>query len=224
MTATAFQDRLALLIKLAGGTPELARRSGVATTSINNYRRGATEPKGAVIARLADGGGVRVEWLLTGAEPMLPGALKAEEPHAGYAHIPLLDVRARGGNQGSVVDDEQVLDALAFKEEWIRQELRVHPTDLRLIYVEGNSMEPVLASGDIILIDHTDTTARRESIYVIRMDGALLVKQLQRLPGGVLRVISRNEAYEPFTLKTADVAEGGEIAIIGRVVWACRRF
>lgn len=85
-------------------------------------------------------------------------------------------------------------------------------------------MEPDLRAGDIILIDHTDTTARREGIYVIRMDNALLVKQLQRLPGGTVKVMSRNPAYEPFTVAIASLEEHNGFAVIGRVVWACRRF
>jgi phage repressor protein C with HTH and peptisase S24 domain len=93
-----------------------------------------------------------------------------------------------------------VENVLAFKEDWIRRELRASPDDLRLIYVQGDSMEPDLRAGDIILIDHTDTHARREGIYVLRMEDALLVKQVQRMPGGVLRLISRNPAYEPILL------------------------
>jgi transcriptional regulator with XRE-family HTH domain len=142
---------------------------------------------------------------------------RVAEPRAGYAYIPLLDVRARAGSAGETVGHEPIVDVLAFKEEWIRRELRSSPGDLRLIYVEGDSMEPDLRPGDIVLVDHTDTTARREGIYVLRREDALLVKRLQLLPGGVIRAISRNEAYEPFSLSE-------EYVIIGRVVWACRRF
>jgi phage repressor protein C with HTH and peptisase S24 domain len=55
------------------------------------------------------------------------------------------------------------------------------------------------------------------------MDDALLVKQLQRLPGGLLRVISRNQAYEPFTVQASELDAPAGLSIIGRVVWACRR-
>lgn len=143
---------------------------------------------------------------------------------AGYVYIPLYDVKAGAGRSVVVDDGEHPVDALAFRDEWIRQTLRVAPNDLRLIYVEGDSMEPDLRSGDIILIDHTDRTARREGIYVIRMDGSLLVKQIQRLPGGIVKVTSRNAAFEPFTVPAAQLEENTEFAIVGRVVWACRRF
>lgn len=140
-----------------------------------------------------------------------------------YAHIPLYDVRAAAG-KGELVTTETPVDVLAFKEDWIRRELRVRPEDLRLIYVEGDSMEPDLRSGDIILVDHTDTGARREGIYVLLLDGALLVKTLQRLPGGVIRVISRNESYEPFSVKADELdTAAAAVVIVGRVVWTCRR-
>jgi len=149
--------------------------------------------------------------------------LRLESPRAGYVYIPLYDVNAAAG-KGALVERESVSDVLAFKRDWIRQELHAQPADLSLIYVEGDSMEPDLRAGDIVLLDHTDTRARREGVYVIRMDGALLVKQLQRLPGGIVKVISRNAAYEPFTVKMVDVDEPNGFAVIGRVVWACRRY
>ena len=152
-----------------------------------------------------------------------PPSLVAQEPRSGYAYIPLLDVRAAAGN-GALVDGENEIDVLAFKKDWIRRELHVSSDNLRLIYVEGDSMEPDLRAGDIVLLDHTDTSARREGIYVLRMDGALLVKMLQRLPGGIVKVISRNTAYESFTIMAAELEDGNGTAIVGRVVWACRRF
>lgn len=59
--------------------------------------------------------------------------------------------------------------------------------------------------------------ARREGVYVLRMDSALLVKQLQRLPGGMIKVISRNPAYEPFTIKTAELARIFQCAVEGAI-------
>ncbi len=148
-----------------------------------------------------------------------------QEPTPRYVYLPLYEVRAAAGGASAVAEHlEHAVDVLAFKEDWIRRELRASPDDLRLIYVEGDSMEPDLRAGDIILIDHTDNRAAREGIYVIRMDDALLVKQLQRLPGGVVKVISRNPAYEPFTVAADKLQEHNGFAVIGRVVWACRRF
>lgn len=151
-------------------------------------------------------------------------AWRVEEPRAEYVYVPLLDVRARAGERGAVVESERVVDVLAFRDEWIRHELRARPEDLRLIYVEGDSMEPDLRAGDIILLDLTDTEARREGVYVVRLDGALLLKQVQRLPGHRLRLTSRNPAYAPIEVRLDDIAESGDLAIVGRVVWHAARY
>lgn len=220
MKGTSFRDRLSSVVERVGSAAELARRSGISDRSIRGYIAGETEPKADVVVRLAVAAGVSVEWLLTGeGEPLVTG--RGGAPREGYVHLPLYDVRAAAGG-GRSVDEERVVNVLAFREDWIRSELRARPQDLSLIYVEGDSMEPLLRSGDIILVDHTDTEARREGIYVMRLDGALVVKQVQRLPGAVLRLVSANPAYEPFTLRLEGLDESA--AIIGRVVWACRRF
>lgn len=212
-----------------GGVQELAKVTGISESQLYRIVGGENEAKVGALASIATAGGVSVEWLVMGdaaadhAES-LGGSFRVAEPAAGYANIPLYDVRARAGNNGTHVDGEKQVNELAFREDWIRRELRVSPKDLRLIHVEGDSMEPDLRSGDIILVDHTDTAARREGVYVIRMDNALLVKALQRLPGGVIKVTSRNSAYVPFNVNASDVESSDDFSIIGRVVWACRRF
>lgn len=211
-----------------GGVPELREATGISESTLYRIIGGESEAKAGQLAAIARAGKVSIDALVTlNYDSALERALDAAggpEPASGYANIPLYDVRARAGNNGAQVEAEKQVNELAFREDWIRRELRVSPKDLRLIHVEGDSMEPDLRSGDIILVDHTDTAARREGVYVIRMDNALLVKALQRLPGGVIKVASRNPSYETFSVNSVDVESSDDFSIIGRVVWACRRF
>jgi phage repressor protein C with HTH and peptisase S24 domain len=217
----------------------MAARSGIPFDTYAKYESGAAAPGAKALAALsragvnvqlvllgdeAREGNVAGRWPSAGRGEISSPALGVAEPKADYVYLPLIDVSAAAGGGAIVGEGEHAVDALAFKADWIRRELHVAPEDLRLIYVEGDSMEPDLRAGDIILVDHTDTLARREGIYVIRMDGALLVKQLQRLPGGAVKVISRNPTYEPFTIPTVKIEEPNGFAVLGRVVWACRRF
>ena len=237
-------DRIRRAAQIAGSGDALSQKAGIPRSTLETYLTGEAEPKASRLAAIARAAGVSPDWLLTGEGSEFPdtehrpgvrtttreredsysGIRGVAEPGARYVYLPLYDLRAAAGT-GSVVDDgEHQVDVLAFKEDWIRRELRATPADLRLIYVEGDSMEPDLRAGDIVLVDHTDTVGRREGIYVIRMDGSLLVKQLQRLPGGVVKLTSRNSAYEPFTVPAERLEEHNGVAVIGRVVWACRRF
>lgn len=145
--------------------------------------------------------------------------IQLNEPSSKYVDIPLYDVRAAAG-AGSVVDSEHIVDVLHFTKSWIRHELHASPNDLYLIYVDGDSMEPTLRPGDVILVDHRDIGPSRDGIYVLRMDGALLVKRLQRLPGGNINVASDNASYEPFTINVSALPQ--DFAIVGRVVWSGR--
>ena len=205
--------------------------------SWQRYETGLQMPGGHVIASIARQG-INANWLLTGEGSMLLEDLAAHQgqtpnkwfeqvgvsaKHYGdeYALVPIYDVRAAAGH-GAAVEFEQVTDALMFKRQWINQELHANAADLYLIYVDGESMEPTLRPGDIILIDRRSAQAvPRDGIYVLRIDGSLLVKRLQRLPGRRVTVSSDNPAYAPFEL-TLDAA-GEDIAIVGRVVWSGRR-
>lgn len=152
----------------------------------------------------------------------VPAPHRVEQPLSGYVVIPLYNgVRAAAGG-GALVEHETPDDALVFKEQWVRIELGARPQDLYLIRVAGDSMEPTLRSGDVILVDRRATRPDREGVYILRMNDMLLVKRLQALPGGVVRVSSDNTAFSPFDIQAADVG-GPELAIIGRVVWTGRR-
>lgn len=160
---------------------------------------------------------------------------KALQERAAYisdfVYIPLYDMRGRGesvtaraGEKVTRGNGDIAPRALAFNHAWVRQALHMAPDDLRLIFVETDSEEPDLRPGDIIVVDYTDTKASREGIYVISMDGAILIKRLQRLPGGIVKVTSKNAAYEPFTVAASDLETHAHFSILGRVVIGCRRF
>lgn len=213
----------------------IADKAGISEGTVRNLLGGAT-PRLDNILRIADATGVSASWLATGEGTMVagtaaPGGAQVEAPvsasrqvkeaNGEYDLVPLYDVRAAAGH-GAVVEDEQVIDSLAFKRQWIQQELHASPGDLYLIYVDGESMEPTLRPGDVILVDRRSAEAvPRDGIYVLRMDGSLLVKRVQRLPGRQVKVTSDNPAYEPFNLSLE--TPGEDLAIVGRVVWAGRR-
>jgi phage repressor protein C with HTH and peptisase S24 domain len=79
-------------------------------------------------------------------------------------------------------------------------------------------MKPTLRSSDTILLDRSATKPDREGIYLLFMNGVLLVKRLQALPGKIIKVVSDNPAYEDFTVRLAEMHKQ-DFVILGRVVW-----
>ncbi len=83
--------------------------------------------------------------------------------------------------------------------------------------VDGDVTQPTLKNGSMIMVNR-DVDNLSDGIYVMRYDCNLLVKRLQMLPGGIIRVKSDNSMYDPWEITKAQL-HGDELALIGRVVW-----
>jgi len=133
----------------------------------------------------------------------------------GYVLLPLVEARAAAGNHGGLSSDN-IVDFIAFSEVYLRQTLRRNPKNLALLTASGDSMDPTIRDGDLLLVD---TSARRiegSRIYVLAIGGALMVKRIQlRLDGSVV-VKSDNAVYEPEVL-AAD--QTSTLNILGQVIW-----
>lgn len=132
--------------------------------------------------------------------------------------IPRLALGASAG-AGSLDDDERASGAMAFDALWLR-DLGVRGAGASIIRVDGESMAPTLSDGDEIMVDHDDRGDRlRDGIYVLRLDGVLMVKRVALGPRrGRFSVISDNAHYPDWM----DI-DPALVAIVGRVVWTGRR-
>lgn len=132
-----------------------------------------------------------------------------------YTLIPFYsNVEASAGN-GSVVYDEFEVSHLAFKREWLRHK-GLQRDKLSLIRVRGDSMEPTLYDGDILLVDNRIDRVIDDSIYIIQADHHLVVKRLQQAIDGSLLVISDNSRYERQKINSDQLTS---LKIAGRVCW-----
>jgi repressor LexA len=94
--------------------------------------------------------------------------------------------------------------------------LGVRPAAASMIRVRGDSMERTLSDGDEILVDgDRRMPGPRDGLFVLRLDGALMVKRL-RMAGAQVEVISDNPRYE------TRLCEADAVAVVGRVVWLGR--
>lgn len=74
-------------------------------------------------------------------------------------------------------------------------------------------MEHTLNEDDLLLIDKSQRRPSNGHIYIVYVQGALIVKRLQMLPSGDVLVLSDNKLYpeERVSLEQLD--------IVGRAVW-----
>ncbi|WP_370187225.1 helix-turn-helix transcriptional regulator [Qipengyuania sp.] len=140
-----------------------------------------------------------------GADPDHVRARVADD----FIAVPRLPLDASAG-PGAFSAEEISFDAFRFSRRWLR-EMGLEGADLTAIRVEGDSMEPVLRSGDEIFVDRNKRSG--EGIHVVRIGDALHVKQVQASAPGRLMLVSANDSYAPIDLARE------EVEVIGRVVW-----
>lgn len=215
--------------------PEMAAKLNVSTTTIVNYETGRRKPDVDFLIDFAEiSGKSLIYWLGLRVEASTSaGAAKANallnavadaygssttQAEKPYVSLPLYDIRdatnaVSASGKGRVADE-----MLQFSTAWIKRELGAAPSDLFLVIVDDESMTPTLRPGDTILLDRRATKPDREGVYILKMNGVSMVKRLQILPGGIVKVVSDNPAYETFTIRLSDINDR-DFAILGRVVW-----
>ncbi|WP_164885872.1 S24 family peptidase [Paenirhodobacter populi] len=141
-----------------------------------------------------------------------------------YAQIPLHDAMLAAGN-GLHNETEQVIEQLAFRKDWLKK-MGLAASAARLARVQGDSMQPTLWHGDIILIDTASPPPqirpkdakdlRRPPIYALLDDGEARVKRVERPSNDLTLLISDNPDFSP------DPRQGRaqeKLHVIGKVVW-----
>jgi phage repressor protein C with HTH and peptisase S24 domain len=208
--------RLDQAIAQSGGPSAVARRAEMYLGTLNRYRGGRELPSSALVS-LARATGVRLEWLATGEGPMQGDSTPAEAPATppGHVLLPLLEARAAAGNHGGLRSDHLV-DFIAFSESFLKHTLRRAPQNLALLTASGDSMDPTIRDGDLLLVDTSARDIQSSRVYVLEVNGALLVKRIQVRLDGSLIVKSDNAAYEAEVLRAEDA---GTLRILGQVVW-----
>lgn len=130
-----------------------------------------------------------------------------------FVPIPRYAVEASAGH-GALVCDEEGSGYYAYSRKFLERR-GLQPDKLAVISVKGDSMEPELYDGDLILLDRAQTEPRDSRIYAVRYNSDLFVKRVMELPGNRIQLLSSNPNYPPITVEAADL-DG--IQIIGRVI------
>ena len=180
-------------------------------TTVSSIEAGKREPSKEVLYNLAVKYAISLNWIFTGEgekslpKSLVPEMVLSESFGNGAFRIPVLDQSLSAG-KGQLLPDSDVSTGYIA----VPKELKRYGNNLTALYVNGDSMEPTLQRGDLIVCDSCGWDG--EGIYALRMDGCGYVKRLARKPGKIV-VISDNPKYEAWE----EPAESQAIDIIGRV-------
>jgi phage repressor protein C with HTH and peptisase S24 domain len=153
-------------------------------------------------------------------QPDAEGRKRPRRSAAGFSPITEIDVRASAGPGSFHEGLEEAKTTWLFPDDVIRHEFRARAEDLHIVTIDGDSMEPMLSSGDRIMVDTSRRIPAPPGIFVIWDGMGIVAKRIEHVPHSEpTRVIikSLNPEYQTYERNAEDVN------IVGRVVWASKR-
>lgn len=204
---------------------QISEKLGIPSTTWASWENGQSQPKLDMLCILRQMG-LEISGLTTNFSPVAPQEVidikikevsekstkkesstitPPQELNQNDFVVPILDQSLSAGKGQILPDDDNPIGYIA-----VPKELKRYGNKLAAIYVNGDSMEPTLQRGDLVVCDSCGWDG--DGIYALRMDGCGYVKRLARKPGKLV-VISDNPKYETWE----ETTESEAVSIIGRV-------
>lgn len=205
---------------------DLAKRAEVSQGAISHLENGTSENT-RHLAAIAKALGVATEYLTDGSQPlvsdiaplsdyMVVGGDGTDIKSDDYVMIDQYDVVGSCGN-GHLMGDVAVKGGLVFKRDWIKT-MGISSDNLATIYAQGDSMNPTIEDGQVLLVDKSATQPQSTKIYIICIDGQLYIKRLINLyDKWVMRSDNPDKSSYPDIEISAETMSNVDVQ--GRIVW-----
>jgi SOS-response transcriptional repressor LexA len=131
--------------------------------------------------------------------------------------VPKVAARLCAGGGSFEVDAEPVA-SFRLPRSWLLS--LGSPAAMVFMDVVGDSMEPGIQDGDMVLIDRANTRLHKSSIWAVGVEDAIYLKRVARNDGGVV-LHSDNPAYSDMRLQGDEL---DSFRVIGKMVWLCRDY
>lgn len=136
-------------------------------------------------------------WLLTGKGEMLKNQNNVNNSNIcannSCYNIDILSLKASAGSGIQNFEIETIGSIQLPKTLFKTPQNQDH---LKLIEVQGDSMEPTIKDGTYLIINTNQSNLIDGGIYAIILDDQILIKRLQKTPNGI-KIISDNPKYTP---------------------------
>jgi len=228
--AAAFAARLqARAAELHISRANLMKWLEVRKQTFAGYWNGERVPPAHVLFRMAEELDVSPRWLLEGDEEpgkrndALSPKIGRQLPYGGSAAdrsdlAEVAEIDLRYGMGGTYLEENPELEPRTFSRAWLRNFTDSPPEELFWARGQGNSMEPTISEGAVVLIDRRQNSPRMaDLIWAFAFGEVGMIKRLRPMPDGSVKILSDNQAVP------LETAHDDELHIIGRVVAVVRK-
>lgn len=201
-------------------TSDIGNKLGVSRQTVHNWQdmSKSTYPSGQHMYVLAEILDTTVEYLTTGKSSNRE-IKSIDIDSQNLIQISLLSATgSMGAGVSADLNHDEVVNKVSLSKKFINSHLGsvTSPSNIRLITGIGNSMEGVFDDGDVLFADIGVQEVTSDAVYVVMYRGEIYIKNVQRVPGGGLKLISSNKVYEAIPILGDDLQDAQVLAkIIG---------
>jgi phage repressor protein C with HTH and peptisase S24 domain len=199
-----------------GSLSAVARAAGISTTTLTRALKEGYkfEPKLKTLEAVEKETGISFLPFREAAAEQGHYPTPESEAEELIALVPVYDVEASAGAGLVAPDHEVIAYRLELPADYLSGLTSTPPSLLRVIRVKGTSMLPTLKPGDLVMLDPTKNSLTYDGLFVLDVDGAILVKRVGRgSRAGTVNIISDSREQPPVERAMKDVR------VIGKVIW-----
>ncbi len=217
MYPDGFSERLDIVVKKIGSMEKARQLINVSEPTIGRWKNGTSDAKLSNIIALAKAGNVSLDWLIFGIgdnkEELITKKIKQDDE---YVYIPFYDIQASAGlglfTEGATAPTKH----LAFRKRWVTAK-GLQANKLIALHTQGDSMEPTIKDGAIIIINTNETKVIDGKLYVVRIEEELYIKRIQKIPQGIRLISDNRTIYDPLDIKWEDYTPD-QLQICGQLI------
>lgn len=199
------KDRLIQVLREKNITPkELSEKTGIPKSSISQYMSGYAKPKQDRIYLISKALDINPTWLL-GYDVNIN--IEKQNEDIGIK-IPILGTVIAG------IPVTAVEDIIGYEEI---SEKMARCGDYFALEIKGDSMEPKMSKGDIVIVKQQNTVENGQIAIVLVNGDEATVKKVRFRDNGIELIAFNSYVYEPHFYSAKEIDEL-PVKIIGRVV------
>jgi len=214
------RSNLQLLIKEYGNRQQLSNATNVDYAQLSQWLLPESNPshrniRDSSARRLEEITGKPKYWLDTDHKKETVIAVFDDEIPEGVIAIPEYSISFSAGN-GKTTDIQEIDNSYPayYRKDWFVKE-KINPKKCRRFRVSGDSNDPYICDGNVILVNLAETNIIDGNFYAIRYGDDLRVKKLSKKIDGSVVLDSVNPHYPQEIISPVNLNE--LFQVIGRV-------
>lgn len=215
------KNSIARLIREKGLTQDgVAKKIGVTRQAVQQWTtgKGLRQENLSRLAELLD---TSIDQLLAedGVIVAHYRTLVGDAPEEGWTRVSVYAIEGycHDGaceNQANSID---VVRSIEFRDSFLRSLPGVIGSrNFHIVTADGDSMEPTIPNRSLCIVDGSQSTIRRDGIFVLQANGQIFIKRVQRNLDATITLLSDNSNYEPMKLDRATMEN---VQVVGCVVY-----